>query len=77
MRIRNFSYAWCLILTRILFSMVSPGWLGVWVGLEINLFGALLFLVNNKKQTVTRGYKYFYIQSLGSRVIVIRIVAGG
>nr|YP_010133205.1 NADH dehydrogenase subunit 2 [Azumapecten farreri]ABQ96660.1 NADH dehydrogenase subunit 2 [Azumapecten farreri]ACL36022.1 NADH dehydrogenase subunit 2 [Azumapecten farreri] len=74
---RNFSYAWCLILTSMLFSMVSPGWLGVWVGLEMNLFGALLFLVNNKKQTVTSGYKYFYIQSLGSSVMVMSIVAGG
>nr|QCD14060.1 NADH dehydrogenase subunit 2 [Crassadoma gigantea] len=73
---RNLSYSLCLILSSILFSLVSPGWLGVWVGLEMNMFGALVFMVNNKKKTATSGFKYFFIQAFGSSVVMMSIVSG-
>ncbi|YP_001083068.1 NADH dehydrogenase subunit 2 (mitochondrion) [Mizuhopecten yessoensis] len=77
MSIRNLVYALCLTLSSVVFSMVSPSWFGVWVGLEMNLFGALLFLVNNKKKTVTSAFKYYFVQSFGSSVMVMSIVLGG
>lgn len=33
-------------------------------------------MVNNKKKTATRGFKYFFIQAFGSRVVIMSIVRG-
>lgn len=76
MRFRNLSFSCGLVVASIVFSLVRPRWVGIWVGIEINLFGAITLLVNNKKRTVDSGFKYFFAQSFGSRVIIMRLVIG-
>lgn len=76
MRIRNFRFSISILLIRFIFCIVSPSWAGVWVGLEVNLFGAILFLVKSEKRALTRGFKYYFVQCFGSRVIIFRVVLG-
>lgn len=71
---RNNMFSWCLIFTRVLVCATAPNLFGIWVGIEVNLFGALLFLVNNKKRTVTAGFKYYFSQCFGSSLIIMGIV---
>ena len=45
-------------------------WLGVWLGLEINLFSAIpLFLGTGSPREAESAAKYFLIQGVGSAVL--------
>nr|YP_002332293.1 NADH dehydrogenase subunit 2 [Mimachlamys nobilis]ACJ64166.1 NADH dehydrogenase subunit 2 [Mimachlamys nobilis] len=74
MSMRNNMFSWCLIFTSVLVCATAPNLFGIWVGMEVNLFGALWFLVNNKKSTVTAGFKYYFSQCFGSSLIIMGIV---
>nr|AKE35612.1 NADH dehydrogenase subunit 2 [Pecten maximus] len=76
MSFRNLSFSCGLVVASIVFSLVSPSWVGIWVGMEMNLFGAITLLVNNKKRTVDSGFKYFFAQSFGSSVMIMSLVIG-
>uniref|UniRef100_UPI00315C7591 NADH dehydrogenase subunit 2 n=1 Tax=Ylistrum japonicum TaxID=1644149 RepID=UPI00315C7591 len=76
MSLRNLGFSSSLVVGSILFSILSPSWFGVWVGMEMNLFGALTLLVNNKKRTIDSSFKYFFVQSFGSSIMIMSIAVG-
>lgn len=54
-----------------IFSISSSHWLGVWVGLEINLIGFLPILVYQKSTSESESaVKYFVVQALGSGLLI-------
>ena len=54
-----------------LFSISSSHWLGVWVGLEINLIGFLPILLYQKTTSESESaVKYFIVQALGSGLLI-------
>nr|YP_009943005.1 NADH dehydrogenase subunit 2 [Littorina brevicula]QOD40610.1 NADH dehydrogenase subunit 2 [Littorina brevicula]ULR86934.1 NADH dehydrogenase subunit 2 [Littorina brevicula]UOH96723.1 NADH dehydrogenase subunit 2 [Littorina brevicula] len=54
-----------------IFSISSSHWLGVWVGLEINLIGFLPVLVYQKSTSESESaVKYFVVQALGSGLLI-------
>nr|ALA07956.1 NADH dehydrogenase subunit 2 [Argopecten ventricosus] len=76
MSIRNFSFSWALVVVSVVFSLSSPTWFGAWVGMEMNLFGAVALMVGSSKQSVDSVFKYFFAQSFGSSVIIMGLVMG-
>lgn len=55
-----------------LFSISSCHWLGIWVGLEINLIGFLPLLVYQKRATGRESaVKYFITQAIGSSLLIL------
>nr|ALA07932.1 NADH dehydrogenase subunit 2 [Argopecten irradians concentricus] len=77
MSIRNFSFSWSLVVISIILSLSSPTWFGAWVGMEMNLFGAVALMVGSTKLSVDSVFKYFFAQSFGSSVIIMGLVMGG
>lgn len=55
-----------------LVRLSSSDWLGVWLGLEVNLMGFVpLILQGRGDQGVARGVKYFVVQSLGRGFLLL------
>nr|AVN67865.1 NADH dehydrogenase subunit 2 [Therea petiveriana] len=56
-------------------SVSSNSWLGVWMGLEVNLL-SFIPLMNNAKNTFTAeaSLKYFLIQAVASSVLIFMII---
>nr|AHA85003.1 NADH dehydrogenase subunit 2 [Lunella aff. cinerea STW-2013] len=53
-------------------SLSSLHWIGIWVGLEVNLMGFIPILVyRGITQETESGMKYFIIQALGSGMIML------
>nr|YP_009231982.1 NADH dehydrogenase subunit 2 [Bolma rugosa]AMA07330.1 NADH dehydrogenase subunit 2 [Bolma rugosa] len=53
-------------------SLSSLHWLGIWVGLEVNLMGFIPILVyRGIVQETESGMKYFIVQALGSGMIML------
>lgn len=61
-----------IIISGTIITLSSSHWITIWVGLEINLIG-FLPLINIKGKTLEAeaSIKYFIIQSLRSRVLII------
>ncbi len=52
--------------------MRSRDWLAAWLGLEVNLLGFIpLVAQGGGSQSVESSVKYFVIQALGSRMILL------
>jgi len=70
----NFLFILIIIIGTI-FSISSSHWLTIWIGLEINLIG-FLPLINIKGKTLEAeaSIKYFIIQRIRSRVLIISSV---
>ena len=72
---RNLPFKYIFIIIIIfgtLLSLSSRHWLVIWAGLEINLIGFLPILVYQKKMIERESaVKYFIIQALGSRFIIL------
>nr|QNV12042.1 NADH dehydrogenase subunit 2 [Linyphia triangularis] len=49
----------------------SNDWFFVWMGLEINMFSFMLIISNNSGMEVESCLKYFFIQSLGSGILML------
>lgn len=71
---RNFTFGAGLILIRLIFASHAPNILGIWVAIEINLFGTTLFIVTNKVHTVDGIFKYYFAQCVGSGLIIFGYV---
>lgn len=53
-------------------SLSSSHWLGIWAGLEINLLGFIPLIVSRGMSLETESaIKYFLIQALGSRILLL------
>lgn len=60
------------MVTRTLIIVSSTNWLFIWCGIEINLLSFIpLIISSNKFQEQEAATKYFLIQALGSRLILI------
>nr|ASU96556.1 NADH dehydrogenase subunit 2 [Korotnewia korotnewi] len=54
-----------------LFSISSSHWLGIWVGLEMNLIGFIPLLIYQKTTSESESaVKYFIIQAMGSSLLM-------
>nr|UNJ78602.1 NADH dehydrogenase subunit 2 [Perna perna]UVH65886.1 NADH dehydrogenase subunit 2 [Perna perna]UVH65899.1 NADH dehydrogenase subunit 2 [Perna perna] len=51
-------------------SISSSSWLGVWLGMEINLFGFLIMMNPEGCCVAQSGVKYFVTQSIGSMLLL-------
>nr|ALO71121.1 NADH deshydrogenase subunit 2 [Staphylinidae sp. 1 EF-2015] len=58
-----------------LISISSNSWLGMWIGLEINLLSIIPLMNNNNNSLSTEAsLKYFVIQALASMIILFSII---
>nr|YP_010418336.1 NADH dehydrogenase subunit 2 [Cuspidaria undata]USF19205.1 NADH dehydrogenase subunit 2 [Cuspidaria undata] len=68
----------CFFLVMILgivFSVSSVHWLGIWLGMEINLFGILPIIMGRRQSSeIEATIKYYFIQALGSSVLMVGLV---
>nr|AEW48876.1 NADH dehydrogenase subunit 2 [Locusta migratoria]AEW48889.1 NADH dehydrogenase subunit 2 [Locusta migratoria] len=56
-------------------SISSNSWLGIWMGLEINLLSIIPMLTDNKNSMINEpAIKYFIIQSMASTMLLISIL---
>nr|YP_009142403.1 NADH dehydrogenase subunit 2 [Trilophidia annulata]AKH04350.1 NADH dehydrogenase subunit 2 [Trilophidia annulata] len=56
-------------------SISSNSWLGIWMGLEINLLSIIPMFTNNKNMMVNESaIKYFIIQAMASTMLLISIL---
>nr|AJW76369.1 NADH dehydrogenase subunit 2 [Proscopia sp. HS-2014] len=57
-------------------SICSNSWLGVWMGLEVNLLAFMPLLSNNNEMMMNETWmKYFLIQTLGSTAILFSVTS--
>nr|ASR74910.1 NADH dehydrogenase subunit 2 [Sinotaia quadrata] len=62
---------WIMMIFGTIFSISSLHWLGMWVGLELNLIGFLPILVYSKNMSMSEsGTKYFIVQAMGSSFLM-------
>nr|YP_010142665.1 NADH dehydrogenase subunit 2 [Sinotaia quadrata]QQL03245.1 NADH dehydrogenase subunit 2 [Sinotaia quadrata] len=62
---------WVMMIFGTIFSISSLHWLGMWVGLELNLIGFLPILVYSKNMSTSEsGTKYFIVQAMGSSFLM-------
>nr|YP_009421108.1 NADH dehydrogenase subunit 2 [Sinotaia aeruginosa]ASR74876.1 NADH dehydrogenase subunit 2 [Sinotaia aeruginosa] len=62
---------WVMMIFGTIFSISSLHWLGMWVGLELNLIGFLPILVYSKNMSMSEsGTKYFIVQAMGSSFLM-------
>nr|YP_009427780.1 NADH dehydrogenase subunit 2 [Godlewskia godlewskia]ASU96531.1 NADH dehydrogenase subunit 2 [Godlewskia godlewskia] len=60
-----------MMLFGTLFSISSSHWLGIWVGLEMNLIGFIPLLIYQKTTSESESaVKYFIIQAMGSSLLM-------
>nr|QID48494.1 NADH dehydrogenase subunit 2 [Bolivaritettix lativertex] len=65
-----------LLIMSTLISTSSNNWLGVWMGLEINLLSYIPLITYNKNKNINfSGIKYFIIQSMASIVLIMSIIS--
>nr|WIW75303.1 NADH dehydrogenase subunit 2 [Mecostethus sp.] len=56
-------------------SISSNSWLGIWMGLEINLLSIIPMLMNSKNMMINESaIKYFIIQAMASTMLLISIL---
>lgn len=74
-----FSYGFGLLcLVGSLLSISCGDWLGVWLGLEVNLLGFIPLIVQGTRgQSVERAIKYFVVQALGRGMLLFGGVGVG
>nr|QPK42131.1 NADH dehydrogenase subunit 2 [Paragavialidium sichuanense] len=66
----KFLFTITMILSTIM-SMTANSWLGVWMGLEINLLSFIpLMSYNSMSPTETSSIKYFIVQTIGSITLI-------
>nr|WAX39116.1 NADH dehydrogenase subunit 2 [Anaplecta sp. 1 ZQW-2020] len=59
----------------ILISISSNSWLGVWMGLEINLLSFIPIMSSNEDMLTTEAsMKYFIVQALSSMILIFMII---
>nr|WGF20829.1 NADH dehydrogenase subunit 2 [Sinelater perroti] len=64
-----------IIFSSTLITISSYSWLGMWLGLEINLL-SIIPLMNEKKNSLTAeaSMKYFIVQAIASTIILMSII---
>nr|YP_010576267.1 NADH dehydrogenase subunit 2 [Stilicoderus aquilinus]UZN43804.1 NADH dehydrogenase subunit 2 [Stilicoderus aquilinus] len=67
-------FSFCLMIGSLI-SITSNTWMGMWMGLEINLL-SIIPLMNNKKNVYASeaSMKYFITQALASTILLISII---
>nr|ALO76977.1 NADH deshydrogenase subunit 2 [Malachiinae sp. GENSP01] len=63
----------CLIFSTLV-SISSFSWMGMWMGLEINLLSIIPLMVSNNKYSSESAIKYFVTQALASTLILFSII---
>nr|WBP69654.1 NADH dehydrogenase subunit 2 [Propeamussium sp. mt1] len=76
MRVNSFLYSWSVVFLSIVLSLCGGEWFTVWLGMELNLFGAIPFLLGDSKGEVESAFKYFLVQTFGSMVFLFSIIEG-
>lgn len=63
------------IIIRTLISISAYSWLGIWLGLEINLL-SIIPLIHNQKNILSSesAIKYFVVQSIASTIILLSVI---
>nr|YP_010449513.1 NADH dehydrogenase subunit 2 [Anelytra obtusa]UTU96074.1 NADH dehydrogenase subunit 2 [Anelytra obtusa] len=70
----KFLFTSCLILGTLI-TISSNSWLGVWMGLEINLLSFIPLMTNhNNILTTEASLKYFLIQTFASAILLFAII---
>nr|YP_009349883.1 NADH dehydrogenase subunit 2 [Ruspolia lineosa]AQM40032.1 NADH dehydrogenase subunit 2 [Ruspolia lineosa] len=68
-------FASCLMLGTLI-SISANSWLGVWMGLEINLLSSIPLMPNQKNILTTEAsLKYFLIQAYASAILLFSIIS--
>nr|AYW52233.1 NADH dehydrogenase subunit 2 [Ptilodactylidae sp. 2 ACP-2013] len=64
-----------VMLSGSIIAISSHTWLGMWIGLEINLLAIIpLFTTSNNKMTAESAIKYFIIQAMASSMFLFAII---
>nr|YP_010183483.1 NADH dehydrogenase subunit 2 [Curtos fulvocapitalis]QVG61299.1 NADH dehydrogenase subunit 2 [Curtos fulvocapitalis] len=66
-------FSMILIMSSII-SISAYSWLGMWIGLEINLLSIIPIIINKNILSSESSIKYFIIQSLGSTLILTSVI---
>lgn len=61
-----------LFIRRFVLILGSDDWFIIWIGLEINIFRFIVVIVNNNGIEIESCIKYFFVQSLGSSLLLLR-----
>nr|UEK24773.1 NADH dehydrogenase subunit 2 [Neoephemera projecta] len=62
------------LISSTLISISSSSWMGVWMGLEINLLSFIPLMTQFNKFTAEAALKYFLIQALASSLLLMFII---
>nr|YP_009654172.1 NADH dehydrogenase subunit 2 [Cypridina dentata]QCG82512.1 NADH dehydrogenase subunit 2 [Cypridina dentata] len=62
------------LITGTLMTLSSPSWFSAWMGLEINLLSFIPLLMQTSPQSTESAMKYFFIQAMGSMIIMFMII---
>ena len=65
-----FLFQFILLITGLLVSLISSNVLGVWIGLELNMFSFLPLLLKGGKSALL----YFIVQALGTVFLLIGFI---
>lgn len=60
-----------IIIAGTLISISSSSWIGIWVGLEVNLLSIIPLISRKNALNTETSIKYFIVQALASSVIII------
>nr|ABD85307.1 NADH dehydrogenase subunit 2 [Idotea baltica] len=65
------SMFFCSLVLGAVVAMSSSSWLGVWMGLELNLLSFIpIIMLNRESASVEAGLKYFLVQACSSLVVL-------
>nr|YP_009172230.1 NADH dehydrogenase subunit 2 [Hypsosinga pygmaea]ALF36387.1 NADH dehydrogenase subunit 2 [Hypsosinga pygmaea] len=65
-----------LYMMSIILTMSCLNWIMIWVGLEINMMSFIVLMYNRTIMGVEVCMKYFFIQSLGSGILMVMFYSG-
>lgn len=66
----------CIIVIRSIIAISRTNWIFLWAALELNLLRFIPIIIRSKKNQETEAtVKYFMVQAIGSRVLLIRRIS--
>nr|QNE85583.1 NADH dehydrogenase subunit 2 [Pegomya bicolor] len=63
-----------ILMMGTMISISANSWLGIWMGLEINLLAFIPLMSNNKLMSTEASLKYFLTQTLASSILLFGVI---
>lgn len=66
-------------IASILYALSSPSWLGVWVGIELNLYSFIFIIIlsntpSSSQAPINNAIIYFLVQAISSLLLILRVI---